>query len=61
MMGFRMVFASIGLLISGLIATPGNIANGGPAIWLVIGLLMALPVAICVIATGKATQEAWQP
>ena len=57
MMGFRMVFASIGLLISGLIATPDNIANGGPVIWMMIGLLMALPVAICVIATGKATQR----
>ena len=61
MMGFRMVFASIGLLIAGLVATPGAIANGGLTPWIIIAVLMAVPVMTCVVATGPATQRTMAP
>ena len=61
MMGFRMVFASIGLLIAGLVATPNAIDTGGIFTWLIIALLMGVPVVTCVLATGPATQRTMAP
>ena len=54
MMGFRFAFASVGLLLGGLLATPPAIASGLPMVWILIAAVMLLPVAICVIFTAKA-------
>ena len=54
MMGFRFAFASVGLLLAGLLATPGQIASGSLIVWVVIGALMIFPILICVISTRRA-------
>jgi len=54
MMGFRFAFASVGLLLAGLLATPGNIASGSAITWIIIAFLMLFPVFVCVIFTNRA-------
>lgn len=54
MMGFRFAFASVGLLLAGLLATPPAIASGAPIVWILIAALMILPVTVCVIFTRGA-------
>ena len=52
--GFRMIFASVGLLLSGLLFAPqvrADFAGGG---WIVLSLLMILPVLIAIFATRNA-------
>ena len=54
MMGFRFAFASVGLLIAGLVATPPAIASGSMVTWIIVAVLMMLPVTICVLFTSRA-------
>ena len=54
MMGFRFAFASIGLLLAGLLMTPSAIATGSLTTWLTLATLMILPITICVLGTARA-------
>jgi len=54
MMGFRFAFASVGLLLAGLLATPPSIASGSLVTWVLLAVLMMLPITICVLGTAKA-------
>ena len=57
MMGFRFAFASVGLLIAGLVATPPAIASGSMVTWIIVAVLMMLPVTICVLFTSRAPRR----
>ncbi len=58
MMGFRFAFASAGLLLAGLFATPAHMAAGAPITWLLIAALMLIPIGTCVLATRHAPRVA---
>ena len=57
MMGFRMAFASIGLLLAGVLAAPDRIGEGGLTLWITIAILMLVPIFVCVLATRLAPRQ----
>ena len=54
MTGFRMAFASVGLLLSGLIFAPQTRADFAGGAWLIVGAIMVVPILVSVLFTRKA-------
>lgn len=54
MTGFRMAFASVGILLSGLIFAPQTRADFAGSAWIVVGAIMVVPVLIAVLSTHRA-------